>query len=331
MTDVDPKAMAHLAVELLDALSPREREAVRATPAVEKWRTWSYLPGDRAGLPLESASSVVVDLVEQLVGAAHSEHGAALVAGAMEVERERRRLVTGQQPDSDRYWLQILGDPGRIPGDGVDDGVWGWRLNGHHVGVHVVVSGTSGRSRVTFTPHFIGSEPARLPEGPMAGRRLLGPEEDVARELVTGLRPAQREVALASDVAPADILTGMDPVADPGVLPSGIRRGDLDTGQRRVLDALVRRYLERVPTAYAEQCWQEMMDVGEGDVEFAWAGSTEVGGPHYYCVRMPAFLIEYDNTQDDANHAHSVWRHLRDDFGGDPLRAHLRSAHAPVE
>lgn len=131
-----------------------------------------------------------------------------------------------------------------------------------------------------------------------------------------------------ADVAPADILTGADPVADPGVLPHGIRRGDLDAAQRRSFDALARRYLDRAPADYAAACWEEAMDTGAGDMEFAWAGPTAPGAPHYHCVRTPVFLIEYDNTQDDGNHAHSVWRHLRDDFGGDALRHHLRTAHS---
>jgi hypothetical protein len=189
------------------------------------------------------------------------------------------------------------------------------------VGVHVSVCD----EEITLTPHFIGAEPAVLPAA-AGGRRLLGVEEDLARELVDALRPGQREQAVSA-VAPADILTGADPVADPSVLPAGIARGELDHGQRRIFDALVRRYLDRAPAAYADACWEEAMDLAAEAMEFAWAGTTEVGGPHYYCVRTPVFLIEYDNTQDDANHAHSVWRHLRDDFGGDALRHHHRAAH----
>jgi len=158
--------------------------------------------------------------------------------------------------------------------------------------------------------------------------RLLGREEDLARELVSQLRPSQRERAISSATAPADI-SAMDPVVDPRVLPEGIRRADLDPGQQRTFDTLARRYLDRLPTAYADTCWQEAMDVGADDTTFAWAGGTEVGQGHYYCVRTPVLLIEYDNTQDDANHAHSVLRHLRDDFGGDALRRHHRDSHSP--
>lgn len=284
------------------------------------WTRWSYLPGDRPGVSLELLDPELLRLVSALLGASHSEMGADLVAGAMVVERERRRSITGEMPSGDRYWLRVHG----MPGGGAP---WAWRLNGHHVGVHVTVDGDD----FTATPQFIGSEPAHITDGPLAGTRLLGVEEDLARELLAQLRASQRELAISSVTAPDDILSAMDPVVDPSVLPSGIRRADLDTGQQRTFDTLARRYLDRLPTAYADACWQEAMDVAAETMSFAWAGGTEAGQGHYYCVTTPVFLIEYDNTQDGANHAHSVLRHLRDDFGGDALRRHHRASHAATE
>lgn len=319
MTDASSElvlAIETAAEALLAHLAPEERDAALTDPEDPSWTRWSYLPGERPGLSLESAGPELVERVSALVAASHSPHGAALVRGAVEVERERRLLVTGEVPSGDRYWLRVLGVPG-------GDSPWAWRLNGHHVGIHVVVDG----SEVTVTPHFVGSEPARVTTGVMAGHRLLGPEEDLARELLGALRPAQHDRAVASDVAFDDILSGMDAVVDPSVLPRGIRRDELDPGQQKALEALVRRYLDRLPTAYADQCWEDMLDVAGDSMEFVWAGPTEVGGPHYYAVTSPLLLIEYDNTQDDANHAHSVLRHLRDDFGGDSLRRHRRAAH----
>jgi hypothetical protein len=62
-------------------------------------------------------------------------------------------------------------------------------------------------------------------------------------------------------------------------------------------------------------------------IRFAWAGPTALGEGHYYRIRAPEFLIEYDNTREDANHAHSVWRHLRHDWGADLLRDHYARRH----
>jgi hypothetical protein len=313
--EISAQSTSRCASALLRSLSDPERALVRGSLDDPRLTDWTYLPGDRPGLPVEGLNAAQHDLVIDLLRSAHSPEGADLALGAVEVERVRRELATGSPPDGDRYWVRILGDP-----DGEDP--WGWRINGHHLAVHVVLVGET----FTVTPHFLGSEPAETP----SGRRVLGPEEDLARELATGLDPEQRELGIASDRAPADILTRHDPVADPDLLPEGIGRDRLRPGQRDLLDRLVRRYLDRAPKEYAEHCWAEALEAGDERIRFAWAGPTvrAKGNGHYYCVTAPDFLIEYDNTQDDANHAHSVWRHLRDDWGVDLLRAHYERGHA---
>jgi hypothetical protein len=309
-------AMAKAAAAFLASLRPEQRRAVAMAPDDPDRRQWTYLPGVRPGLPVEELSGEQRDLLDELVRTGSGEDQVAL--GAIGVERARRTLVLGAEPDHDKYWVRIGGTPG--------DGPWSWRINGHHLAEHVEVRG----ARYTVTPHFIGAEPARLPAaaaGLPLGHRLLAPEEDLARALLAAMDADQHAVAVPDDVAPDDILTRFDPVADPAVLPDGLRRGDLDDAQRDTLDRLVRRYLGRAPSDYAAACWRELEAAGLDDLEFAWLGSTEPGHGHYYCVRAPTLLIEYDNTQDDANHAHSVWRHLRDDWGGDLLRQHYAEQH----
>ena len=44
-------------------------------------------------------------------------------------------------------------------------------------------------------------------------------------------------------------------------------------------------------------------------------------------MQAPTFLIEYDNTQNDANHIHSVWRDYEGDFGLDLLKMHYQQGH----
>jgi hypothetical protein len=284
----------------LASLDDRQRELVRGDVADPDLRRWTYLPGDRPGLSMEHLTSAQHALAVELLRSAHSPEGGDLAVGAVEVERVRRELAGGSPPAGDRYWLRTLGDP-----DG--DQPWGWRINGHHLAVHVI----AGPAGTTLTPHFIGSEPAILP----SGRRILGAEEDLARRLAAGFDPGQRTVGISSDLAPDDILTRADPVADPEVLPTGIGWGQLRPQQQDLLGRLVRRYLGRAPAPYARACWREAEAQGLERIRFAWAGPTAPGAGHYYCVWAPGFLIEYDNTQDGANHAHSVWRHLRDDWG----------------
>jgi hypothetical protein len=307
---------ARCAQALVASLDDQQRRLVRGDLADPDLRQWSYLPGDRPGLSMEQLTGAQHGRVVDLLRSAHSAQGGDLAVGAIEVERIRRELVSGSPPDGDRYWLRMLGDPR-------GDQPWGWRINGHHLAVHVVVTPAG----TTLTPHFIGSEPAVVPHGPQAGRRILGPEEDWARELASGLDADQRTLGISSETAPDDILTRADPVADPALLPDGIGRDRLRPAQQRILDRLVRRYLDRAPAPYAQRCWNDAVAAGLDRISFAWAGPTEPGAGHYYCVRAPDFLIEYDNTQDGANHAHSVWRHLRDDWGGDPLRDHYARKH----
>jgi hypothetical protein len=112
--------------------------------------------------------------------------------------------------------------------------------------------------------------------------------------------------------------------------PKGVPGSALDTGQREVLHALLATYLGRVP--------DELSPLGRYDpataegraaldaVHVAWAGPTAAGEPLYYRLQGPSLLIEYDNTQRQANHAHAAWRDPDTDFGLDALAAH-RAAH----
>jgi len=102
----------------------------------------------------------------------------------------------------------------------------------------------------------------------------------------------------------------------------GLPARDMDAGQRELLRALLSAYLRRVPDGLAPQpdC---RGDAALDEVHFAWAGPVGPGLPHYYRLQGPRLLIEYDNTQRNANHAHSVWRDPVADFGYDALGAHL--------
>ncbi|WP_409061922.1 DUF3500 domain-containing protein [Streptomyces sp. SYP-A7185] len=302
---------------LLGVLEPEQVRALRAGPDrldAPELREWTYLPGSRPGLATDCLDARGREAVDAVLAAAHGAAGAELARGAIEVERYRR--ASAGATGGDRYWVRLLGDP-------EGDAPWAWRMNGHHLAVHVLITSTGLR----VTPHFIGAEPARIADGPQAGRRLLGPEEDLARELVTRLDDGRRATAVFATAPPDDILTRDDPFADPGLLPAGLTHGDMTPREQQTLERLVRRYLDRAPEAYARQCWADTVAQGLDALSFAWAGGREPGERHYYCVRAPDFLIEYDNTQDNGNHAHSVWRHIRHDWGADLLRAHYTDQH----
>ncbi|KRF26579.1 DUF3500 domain-containing protein [Phycicoccus sp. Soil803] len=308
--------MADAASRLVDSLGPEQREALAADLGDPAFREWSYLPGPRAGLVLGELTGTQRDAALALLDTGCSAGGAQTARAVIELDLIRRQLGGGDpRPGDDRFWFRVFGDP--------STGVWAWRVNGHHLAVHVTVAG----GELTVTPSFFGSEPARVPTGPHQGLRVLTAEEDLARELLASLDEPQRREAITSATAPADVLTRHDPVADPTRIGAGISHGDLTPAQQDRLHRLVRHYFDRTPEDAAAAAWAAADRAGLDAIRFAWAGGTSPGQGHYYSALGPTFLLEYDNTQDGANHIHSVWRDLTDDWGGDLLARHYASGH----
>ena len=131
-------------------------------------------------------------------------------------------------------------------------------------------------------------------------------------------------------VAPPDILSGNGRRADVRDIATGIRHDGLGREARAGLEGLIRHYLGRAHAGAADAAWDRIVADGLPDVSFAWAGPDEPGRGHYYAIRGPRFLIEYDNTQNGANHIHAVWRDLVDDWGEDTLAAHYHAGHHPA-
>jgi hypothetical protein len=115
----------------------------------------------------------------------------------------------------------------------------------------------------------------------------------------------------------------IDPLA-----PAGISASELNPRQREMLMAVVDAYTSQMTADIAALRMAQLRKAGVETIAFAWAGGTARGQKHYYRVQGPTFLIEFDNTQNDGNHVHSVWRDFHGDFGRDLLRDHLKaSAH----
>jgi Protein of unknown function (DUF3500) len=108
---------------------------------------------------------------------------------------------------------------------------------------------------------------------------------------------------------------------------AGVSWPQLRPSQREILTALLGAYLERLPDAAAERESAKITGPAAGQLHFAWAGSTQPHQPHYYRIQGPRLLAEYDNTQRDANHVHTVWRDPHGDFGRDLLAAHYATSH----
>jgi len=109
--------------------------------------------------------------------------------------------------------------------------------------------------------------------------------------------------------------------------PKGLAARSMGAPSREMLRELLLLYVGRLPDAVASLEAERFSGDRLGDMSLAWAGGTEPGRPHYYRVQGPRLLVEYDNTQRDVNHVHSVWRDPDGDFGGDVLAAHYAADH----
>ncbi|MGH2460704.1 MAG: DUF3500 domain-containing protein [Chloroflexota bacterium] len=109
--------------------------------------------------------------------------------------------------------------------------------------------------------------------------------------------------------------------------PKGLPATRMTAGQRDLLAALIRQYVDRLPDEVADLHRARVTGPALAAMHFAWAGGHEHRQPHYYRIQGPRLLIEYDNTQNDANHIHAVWRDPEGDFGADLLADHYRHAH----
>jgi hypothetical protein len=179
-------------------------------------------------------------------------------------------------------------------------------------------------AQISSTPLFLGANPAESKLGPDEGDRILPDEEDMARALLGSLDVPLKALAQYSPVAPADIITDVHRQVWPGILPHGLPFARMPDGPRQRLVDLIRHYLGRANDRLADDAWVRIERAGLDDVTFAWSGPEARGDGHYYAVSGPTFMLEYDNTQNGANHIHSVWREWDGDWGEDILAAHYR-------
>ncbi len=315
-------AMVAAANAFLSALTPEQRQQATYALDAEELTRWHYVPAQqfpRNGLPIKAMTAAQRSFAQALLKTGLSERGYGQATTIMvDLETILKELENGSaMRDPEQYAFTIFGTPAA-------GGAWGWRVNGHHLAVHFNIrNGTA----VASSPAFFGSNPAEVRvEGPKKGLRVLGDREDTARALLMALDAAQRATAMIGDVAPNDIVTKTAAKVDP-LSPVGLEASAMTPAQKEMLMAIIQTYTSSMAADIAADRLGELRAAGLDRITFAWAGEAERGRKHYYRVQGPTFLIEYDNTQNDANHVHSVWRDFRGDFGRDLLREHVAHVH----
>jgi hypothetical protein len=298
--------MAMAAVRLVESLdADQAAKATYAFDAPERL-DWHFIPRVRKGLPVKEMTSAQRALAFGLIQSGLAGSGYLKATTIMSLEQILKDLEQGKGPvrDPELYFVTLFGKPS-------DQGRWGWRVEGHHLSLNITLQ--DGKI-ISATPAFFGANPAEVLQGPRKGLRTLADIDDRALRLLQALEERQKRVAVVDATAPKDIRAANTP-QPPTDAAQGISFTDLDEPQRQMLKGLVEAYAENMPQEVSHAWLEEIHKAGPDNVRFAWFGAGERNQPHGYRIQGPTFLIEFNNTQNGANHIHSVWRNMLGDFG----------------
>lgn len=306
-----------VATQFLASLEPAQKSQLSFEMDDEERFNFHYIPRPRKGVPLKEMTPAQRKLAYSLLGTALSSRGLSEAAQIMFLE-QILYVLENQSPrrDPDAYFFSVFGKPSQ-------GAPWGWRFEGHHLSLNVTLK---GNGVVSTGPAFFGTNPAIVRSGPHAGMQVLRAEQEWGRRLVQSFNETLLKRAVINADAPDDIITAFSREFDLGE-PAGVSFGDMNEVQAKLLTQLIHRYANRFRSTISDAEIVKIQEQGMEKVYFAWAGGTRPGDPHYYRIHGPTFVIEYDNTQNQANHIHTVWRDIQNDFGKDVLREHYQHSH----
>lgn len=313
------------ALAFLEGLSPELRKQASFSMDDKERRAWSNLPATsfkREGVSFKEMTPEQRSLAHQLLQSTLSSQGYLKTTGIMHLDELLKAMAAERRPNRtpmfghDLYWVGIFGDPAK-------DKAWGWQLDGHHLALNITVVG----DEVSVRPAFMGSDPARLPQGTYSGWMVQQAEDEKGIKLFKSLNKEQRAKAIIDDVAPRDVITGPTR-GDQLKTPVGLPISELNTSQRRLFMRLLDEYVHNYQHDIAHIQMHRIMKSGLDKMHFAWAG-TEENKPYYYRIHGPTVIIEFDNhyppgrNAGPINHIHTVFREPGNDYGDDLLKRHL--------
>lgn len=284
-------------------------------PLRESWHFFPASMWQREGVSLKELNASQKTLLHAMLKKHLSESGYTKAMKIIALEDVLLEMDgNSTMRDSEKYYVTIYGNPKK-------DKLWGWSFEGHHISLNFAIT----QDKVSFTPRFFGASPAIIKQGKRKGERTLEREQDIALELINELSPSQKEEAIFNKTAPNEIITFVETSVEP--LDSvGIAFNDLEKNQKKLLLSLIYEYLSAMPEELAKKRMANLKKEQLDNIHFGWAGATVLGQPHYYRIQGKTFLIEFDNTQSNANHIHSVWRDFDGDFGRNLIKEHYENS-----
>ena len=304
-------------------LSPSLKQQAMFAFGDEERFNMNFVPMVRKGPTFHEFNDQQKNAALHLLKVSLSGTGYAKATQIMQLERVLRELEGDAKLSDGRFRRDPLNYHFCIFGTPSAEGVWGWRFEGHHISLNFV----SAEGKLSSsTPSFFGSNPAIVKSGAEKGKQVLKKEMDLAFSLLNSLTEAQLRVARFSEKAPYEILTGNDRKAQ-SPAPKGLSYNDMSAAQRETFEQLLKVYVDNYELGFSQTLMRKITKAGIGNLSFAWAGGLKPGNGEYYRIQGPMLLIEYDNTQNDGNHVHTVVRDLTNDFAEDILREHYREHH----
>lgn len=306
--------------DFLSALTPALKSKVQYTWDDHERLNWHFVPKDRNGISLHDLNEKQRTVALALLKASLSTQGYQKATGILALEKILQQVEGRGENDSYRdplnYYFTIFGTPAA-------DKLWGWRLEGHHLSLNF---STANGIIEAATPSFWGSNPATVPSGNERGKKTLKEEMDIGFELINSLSEQQLVKARFTETPLSEIVSYNKQKAEL-LAPVGIYYKDLKPDQQQIFIKLLNTYIRNYEFGFADKLMDKIKKAGMDNLSFAWAGALKPGSGHYYRIQGPMLLIEYDNTQNNANHIHSVVRDLTNDFAGDILREHYQKEH----
>src|SRR5512134_2557103 len=218
-------SMAGATKNFLAALTPEQKAKAGFKFEDEQRFVWHFIPDSmfpRKGLSFKEMEPTQQKLAHAFLSTGLSQRGYLKATTIMSLETILKELEQGKGPvrDNDLYFFSVFGEPSETQ-------TWGWKVEGHHLSLNfAVVNG----QLIASAPRFFGSNPADVKSGPRQGLRVLGQEEDLARDLARSLTAEQLKVAVIDATAPKDIITGNSRKAEPGK-PAGVAAAKMTKAQ----------------------------------------------------------------------------------------------------
>jgi hypothetical protein len=303
------------ALRFINELSAEQKKQAMFDFADAERTTWTFLPAqNRRGLPLKQIDERQERLLFEFLGLHLSEMGYKKTKDIIGLEQVLFELEGHKKRDKELYFICFFGDPAK-------DKTWGWSFEGHHISLNfTIVDG-----HISTTPRFLGSNPAEVKQGRHKGLRVLKDEEDLGLKLIQSMNEKQQSKAIVSDKTYGEIVTAMASKVD-HLGDKGLPVSKFSPDQKKLLQKLLDVYIYYMAEDLAQKRSKQINEAGIDNLIFAWAGATTRGKAHYYRIQGKTFLIEFDNSQNNANHIHTVWRDFDGDFGRDLIKEHYQTA-----